>query len=72
MACALSRPVRRAIDGGGVSGLAYCSPGPARSTREETAHVRCGIGLLEGQRLSMGDYVTGTGPVDGASVAGGR
>jgi hypothetical protein len=34
--------------------------------------VRCGIGLLEGQRLSMGDYVTGTGPVDGASVAGGR
>ncbi len=39
----LIRPVRRPIDGGGVSGLACRSPGLVRSTREEGAHVPCGI-----------------------------
>ena len=36
--------VRRPVDGGGVSGLACGSLGPARSTREEVADVHCGIG----------------------------
>jgi len=44
VAFVLVRPVCRPIDGGGVSGLACCSAGPARSTREEGAHVYCGIG----------------------------
>jgi hypothetical protein len=35
VAFVLIRPVRRPIDGGGLSGLACRSPGPARSTREE-------------------------------------
>jgi hypothetical protein len=60
----LSRPVRRPIDGGGVSGLACSSPGPARSTREEAAHVRCGIGSWGGQCLSLG--------AGGVPAAGGR
>jgi len=70
-AFALIRPVRRPIDCGGVTDLACCSLGPACSTREETAHVHCGHRLLEGQCLSMADYVTGTGPTRGAGGAGG-
>jgi hypothetical protein len=62
---------RRPIDGGGVSGLACCSPGPARSTREEAAHVRCGIGSWGGWCLISGDYVTGPGATRGATAAGG-
>ena len=46
------RPARRPIDGGGASGLACRSPGPARSTREEAAHVHCGIGYSGGRCLS--------------------
>src|SRR5262245_49527683 len=57
--------------GGGVSGLACSSPGPARSTREEAAHVRCGIGFWRGQCLSLADYVTMRGPTDRAPAAGG-
>ena len=60
----LTRRVRRPIDGGGVSGLACRSPGPARSTREEGAHVHCGIGYWGGWGLSLGAYVTGMGPPD--------
>jgi hypothetical protein len=44
--CVPIRPVGRPIDGGGVFGLACRSLGPARSTREEAAHVLCGMGLL--------------------------
>jgi Protein of unknown function (DUF3182) len=32
----------------------------------------CGIGSWDGGCLRMGDYVTGTGPTDGAAAAGGR
>ena len=70
-----SRPVRRPIDGGGVSRLACSSPGPARSTREEAAHVRCSIGFGGGQCLSLADYVTmrdpriGRPPPEGVRVA---
>ena len=64
-AFALIRPVRRPIDCGGVTDLACCSLGPACSTREETAHVHCGHRLLEGQCLSMAEYVTGTGTHEG-------
>jgi len=66
------RPVRRPIDGGGASGLACRSRGPARSTREETAHVLCGSGLLGGQRLRMKPYVTEDGGHGWAPAAGGR
>ena len=66
----LSRPVRPPIDGGGVSGLGCCSPGPAPSTREETADVHCGGGSGGARRLSLGDYVAGTGP-RGATIAAG-
>ena len=62
----------RPIDGGGVSGLACRSPGPARSTSEEAADVplMCTVaaGSWGGQRLSMGGYVTERG----ATAAGGR
>jgi len=51
--------------------LACCSPGPARSTREEAAHVRCGIGFWGGQCLSPGDYVRGLGATRGATAVGG-
>jgi hypothetical protein len=54
VAFVLRRPVRRSIDGGGVSSLACCSAGPARSTREKVADVHCGIGV---PRPSLGDYV---------------
>jgi hypothetical protein len=67
------RPVRRPIDGDGVSRLACRSPGPAPSTREEAAHVHCGTGSWGsggGQRLSMGDHVMGTGATRGATAAG--
>src|SRR6266849_59814 len=64
--------VRRPIDGGGLSGLACRSPGPARSTREEAADVHCGSGFWGGQRPSLAHYVTGMGPMDGATAAGGR
>src|SRR5689334_3769883 len=37
VAFVLIRPVHRSIDGGGPSGLACRSPGPARSTREKVA-----------------------------------
>ena len=49
------RPVRQPIEGGGVFGLACRSPGPARSNREEAAHVHCGSGSWGGQRPSMED-----------------
>jgi hypothetical protein len=60
-----SAGVRRPIDGGGLSGLACRSPGPARSTREEAADVHCGSGFWGGcgsgfwggQRPSLADYV---------------
>ena len=60
MAFVLIRPVHRSIDGGGLSGLACRSPGPARSTREKVADVHCGIRLLrrsasESGRLCHGD-----------------
>src|SRR6266446_2716277 len=51
------------IDGGGLSGLACRSPGPARSTREEAADVHCGSGFWGGQRPSLAHYVTGMGPM---------
>ena len=35
------------------------------------AHQRCGIGSSGGRCLSLGDYVTVTGPRDGATAAGG-
>jgi hypothetical protein len=70
-----SAGVRRPIDGGGLSGLACRSLGPARSTREEAADVHCGSGFWGGQRPSLGDYVRETGaprgrpPPEGTSVA---
>ena len=67
-----SAGVRRPIDGGGLSGLACRSPGLARSTREEAADVHCGSGFWGGQRPSLAHYVTGMGPMDGATAAGGR
>jgi len=69
---ALIRPVRRPVDGGGVSGIACRSPGPARSTCEEPANVRCAVGSWGGRRPSPGDYVTGTGATSGATASGGR
>jgi len=65
-------PVRRPIDGGGLSGLACRSPGPARSTREEDADVHCGIGSCGVPRPSLGGYVTGTAATREVPVAGGR
>jgi hypothetical protein len=44
VAFVLIGPVRRPIDGSGLSGLACRLPGPARSTCEEDADVRCSIG----------------------------
>src|SRR5262249_13954180 len=67
-----SAGVRRPIDGGGLSGLACRSPGPACSTREEAADVHCGSGFWGGQRPSLAHYVTVMGPMDGATAAGGR
>jgi uncharacterized protein YbaR (Trm112 family) len=64
-----SRPVRRPIDSGGVSRLACSSPGPARSTREEAAYVRCGIGFWGGQCLSVADYVGGPAATRAAPAA---
>ena len=64
----LIRPVGRPIDGGGVSGLACCSVGPARSTREAAADVHCGIGSWSARCLSMGDYVTGLGAPRGVTA----
>jgi permease MlaE len=46
VAFVLIRPVHRSIDGGGLSGLACRSPGPARSTREKVADVHCYADLL--------------------------
>jgi hypothetical protein len=69
---ALIRPVRRPVDGGGVSGIACRSPGPARSTCEEPANVRCAVGSWGGRRPSPGGYVAGTGATDGGTAAGGR
>jgi hypothetical protein len=46
----------------------------ARSIREEAIHVHCGRGSWGGRRLSLADYVMGTGPrgeqplPEGASV----
>ena len=54
VAFVLSRPVRRSIDGGGLSGLARRSAGLARSTREGAADVHCGSGSWGGQRPSLG------------------
>ena len=41
------------------------------SSRPARASTRCGIGSWGGQRPSMGDYVTGVEPTDGAPAAGG-
>ncbi len=71
MAFVLIRPVHRSIDGGGLSGLACRSPGPARSTREKVADVHWGIGSCGVPRPSLGGYVTGTGATRGATAAGG-
>ena len=65
----LIRPVRRPIDGGGVSGLACCSPGPARSTPEKAADVHRAVGSWGGRRLSLGGL--GTRVTIGATTAGG-
>src|SRR5215470_19723232 len=54
VAFVLIRPVYRSIDGGGPAGLACRSPGPARSTREKVADVRCGIGSCGVLRPSLG------------------
>ena len=62
VAFVLIRPVHRSIDGGGPSGLACRSPGPARSTREKVADVRCGIGSCGVPRPSLGGYGTRRGP----------
>src|SRR5215831_20542333 len=43
----------------GVSSLACCPPGPARSTRKEAADVHCGIGPCGVPRPSLADYVRG-------------
>ena len=48
----LSRPVRRPIDGGGASGLACCSLGPARSTREEGETLRSRAEIMKTLRES--------------------
>jgi hypothetical protein len=68
----LIRPVRRPIDGGGVTSLACRSPGPDRSTCEKVADVHCGVGSCGVPRPRLGGYVTGMGPMDGATAAGGR
>src|SRR6266446_10987458 len=47
------------------------APGSARSIRKEAAHVRCDSGFWGGQRPSLAHYVTGMGPMDGATAAGG-
>jgi len=67
----LIRPVYRSIDGGGLSGLACRSPGPARSIREKVADVHCGIGSCDVPRPSLAPYVTGTGATRGATATGG-
>src|SRR6266542_306026 len=67
----LATPVRRPIDGGGVSGLACCSPGPAPSTREETADVQCGGGSGGARCLSLADYVMRMGPRRATAAGGG-
>ena len=54
-------PVRRPIDGDGASSLACRSPGPARSTPEKAAHVRCDIGSCGVPRPSLEPYVTEDG-----------
>ena len=72
VAFVLIRPVHRSIDGGGLSGLACRSLAPVRSTREEAADVHCGSGFWGGQRPSLAPYVTGMGPMDGVTAAGGR
>ena len=53
------------VDAGGVSRIACRSPGSARSTREQAAHVRYDSGSWAGWRPSLGGYVTGTGPRGG-------
>ena len=81
VAFVLSRPVRRSIDGGGLSGLACRSPWPARSTREAAADVHCDSGswllgrLLgrpasESGTLCQGDggYEWGDRPPEGVDV----
>jgi hypothetical protein len=65
------------VDGGGVSGIACRSVGPVRSAREGAADVHCGIGLLGGQRPSMGVMSSTLDTVGRSSVppwieAGGR
>jgi len=43
----------------------------ARSIREEAIHVHCGRGSWGGRRLSLADYVMGTGAATrGAAAAG--
>jgi hypothetical protein len=64
---------------GKASGL-YVARGvglPVRSEGGSTLAVqiekyRCGIGSWGGQRLRMAHYVTGMGPMDGATAAEGR
>lgn len=58
------------IDDGGVSGLACRSPEPPRWTHEAAAHVRCGIGLLEGSVSESGRLCHKAGGHEGDS--GGR
>src|SRR5204862_1441678 len=71
----LSRPLRRPIDGGRLSGLACCSLGRLARPPEEAAHVHCGIGSWGARCLSMAPYVGGMGatrggqPPEGANVA---
>ena len=67
----LVRPVRRLVDRGGESGIACRSLGPARSTREEAADMRCAVGSWGGRRPGLGGDVTGTGATSGATAAGG-
>jgi hypothetical protein len=66
---ALIRPVCRPVDGGGVSGIACRSPGPARSTCEEPPNERCAVGLL---RWSASESGAGTEGHEWVPAAGGR
>jgi len=54
----LIRPAHRSIDGGGLSGLACRSPGPARSTRKKVADVHCGIRLLPAFRVRVWEIMS--------------
>ena len=48
--------------------LAHLRPDP----RFLFAKAACGIGSQAGQCLSLAHYVTGIGPMDGATAVGGR